>query len=65
MCTGNILKTAVSPISTSLGRSAMTTGIAGAIASGGKKKKSAPVMPVSLAPNEALRNSSLYNSMGG
>lgn len=63
---GKIAKTVVSPLSTSTGRAAAAGGVAGAIMSMGKKKKPSAAAPVvSLEPNPALRNSSLYNSMAG
>ncbi len=64
---GNIGRTLVSPISTSLGRVA-TMGATGAVlnaAAKGRKRASTATPATSFAPNPALRNSSLYNSMAG
>ncbi len=61
MCTGKLLRTAVSPISTSAGRAALTTGVAGAVMSAGKRKRPVATPPV-LEPTRSLNNSSLFNS---
>lgn len=65
MCMAALGRTALSPITTSVGQGAAAGGVAGALLASRKKRTAPPTAAPVLAPTEALHNSSLFNTRPG